>query len=394
MQVGAMVLVGASSERQARFGGPAETIGGVPIALLDVLGRSMVQRLLERLHDSRIVTATTIIADITSEARRFLPASLPRQVTWIEAAGPQLWKAAENCFTEAAHAGVELVLIFRLGPYMELELEPLLQFHLDRASRVTAVVDTNGTPVDTFVASASRRNDVAYLLRHQLRESRTPCHTFPLRGYFNPLADAADLRRLAIDGFTSRAQITPAGRQVRSGLWVEEGARIQRGARIVAPAFIGRRAKVGSAAVVTRYSALEHHGKVDCGTVLEDTTLLPYTHVGPGLDVCHAVVGLNRLFHLVHEVEVEIRDAHLVDTISSSAPLRILSSLASLTTFLPAQFCRSVFEALRPKSGLAAMPDHLIKPPELEELTGAGAPISAEVAPARLGLVVSRRSEK
>jgi hypothetical protein len=275
---------------------------------------------------------------------------------------------------------------------MELELEPLLQFHLDRASRITAVVDTNGAPVDTFVASASRRNDVAYLLRHQLKESRTPCPAFPLRGYFNPLADAADLRRLAIDGFTGRAQITPAGRQVRPGLWVEKGARIQRGARIVAPAFIGRRTKVGAAAVVTRYSALEHHSKVDWGTVLEDTTLLPYTHVGPGLDVCHTVVGLNRLFHLVREVEVEIRDAHLVDTISSSAPLRILSGLASLTTFLPAQFCRSVFEALRPKRGLAAAPDRLVKPSEQEER--AGSPISAEVGPARLELMVSRRSEE
>jgi hypothetical protein len=69
---------------------------------------------------------------------------------------------------------------------------------------------------------------------------------------------------------------------------------------------------VRAAALVTRFSNLERRCLVDYGTAIEDSSVLPYTHVGRGLDVAHAVVEGSRLVNLSRNVAVTIRDANLI----------------------------------------------------------------------------------
>jgi len=295
----------------------------------------------------------------------------PAGARHMEAGTEQLWRVAENVFAEQVHAGAEAVLALRVGPYLELNVDELIQFHCDQRNRVTQVVDGGGEALPVFVLSASRRNDAAYLFRHQLQAMRVPGSKYRLSGYCNRLRDAADLRRLAVDGLLENAAIPPAGRQVKPGVWVGDGARIQRGARLLAPAFIGRRSKVRSAAVVTRCSSVEHHSEVDCGTVIENSTLLPYTYVGAGLDANHAVLGLKRLTHLRRGVEVEISDPKLLSVRSSSAPMRTLASAVSLTGFLPLQLLRGLFS--RNSAGREPSPSlPSCNPSELASEPGAG----------------------
>jgi hypothetical protein len=252
-------------------------------------------------------------------------------------------RVAENAFVDLAQAGAELVLVLRLGPYAEIDYEELIQFHLDQRTRVTSVCTPAGESLDTFVISASRRNDAAYLLRHALKAFRTPPANYLFDGYLNWLRSSAEIRALAVDGLMMRNQLIPAGLEVRPGVWVAAGARIQKGARVLAPAFIGERAKVRAAAVVTRCTSLEHHSEVDCGTVVEDSSVLPYTYLGAGLDVCHAVVGFKRLSHLRRNVEVEIGDSKLIGAVPQNAPWRTVASAASIASFVPVQFFRGIF---------------------------------------------------
>src|SRR5206468_2511696 len=121
------------------------------------------------------------------------------------------------------------------------------------------------------------------------------CGQWVFRGYYNPLSNAADLRALAVDGLMQRAQITPAGIEARPGVWIARGARIQRRARVLAPAFVGEHARIRAGAVVTRCGVVEHHAEVDSGTIVENDSVLPYTYLGPGLDVAHCVAGSKRL---------------------------------------------------------------------------------------------------
>ncbi len=261
----------------------------------------------------------------------------------MAASGAQVWRAGETVFSDAAQAGAELVLVLRLGPYLELDIEDLLQFHLDQRNRVTPVCDPAGGPLHAFAISASRRNDAAFLFRHQLEESRTPCNRYIFRGYINRLDGARDLRRLAVDAFTSAAALQPIGRELRPGVWAGEGVRIAAGARVLAPAYLGSYSKVRTRAVVTRYSVLEHHAEVDCGTVVEHSTLLPYTYVGAGLDLAHSVAGNRRVYNLRRNAEVQITDPKLVDAVPAHAPIRALASVVSLAAFLPRQFVRGIF---------------------------------------------------
>jgi hypothetical protein len=322
-----------------------------------------------------------VIGDGSQDARLVRRAARP-DLQWVSASGQTAWREAQRVFSDYVQDGAELVVVLRLGPYAEFDLEHLLQLHLEQNGRVTAVTDSQGELLGTFVVSASRRNDAAFMLRHGLREFRTPLQQYLFSGYLNRLRSAADLRRLAVDGFSGAAQIAPEGMEVRPGVWVARGARVHRAARVLAPAFIGERARVRASAVVTRCSVLEHHAEIDCGTVVEDSTVLPYTAIGAGLDLAHSVAGFHRVSHLRRQVEIEIADPKLVGT-ASPAPLRALGSAAALAGFMPIEFVRGLLGRKRTTLPAAAQaPAVARKTPDA---------LSGEAGAEQFPLMVARR---
>lgn len=361
MDVRAIVLLGAVAENSS------EHISGVPIALLDVLGRSVLHRVTSQMRNGGF-SRIRVIGDFGPQSSRILRRALPPEYELETATGDSLWRAAQHTFSQFAQDGADHVVIRRLGAYAEFDFEQLSQFHLNQNGRVTAVTDSEGELLGTFIVSASRRNDATYLLRHRLTSSRVPFVPFAFSGYVNRLSSAADLRRLAVDAFCGRAQILPEGNEIKPGVWVGDGARIHRGARVLAPAFIGERTRIRASAVVTRCSTVEHHAEVDCGTVVEDASILPYTTLGAGLDVAHSVVGFRRILHLRRMAEVEVFDPKLVG-MAAAAPVRVLNRAAALAGFIPVNFLRGLFgradndpslrDAVRSPSAALNAPDSL-----------------------------------
>src|SRR5207302_2565872 len=145
------------------------------------------------------------------------------------------------------------------------------------------------------LANSSRRNDAAYLLRSGMRHSRTDCVPYIAGSngeeYVNLLRHEADLRKLASDALHRNCKMQPEGREIKPGIWAATDSQIDRRARLVAPIFIGSRARICPGAVITRGSSIERHAIIGNKTVVENGTVLPYTNVGNGLDVSHAVVG-------------------------------------------------------------------------------------------------------
>jgi NDP-sugar pyrophosphorylase family protein len=334
MDVRAILLIGAP-------GSDDQLIAGQPIPTIDVLGRPIAYHLAENLRSSGM-EEVSVVATRERPTGFYRSADQGRTVRWIHCSQNELWRSCEHLFGECAQNGAELLVVWRLGSYAELDLDHLIQFHLDQQARVTQVQDKDGA-LGIFVISASRRNDAAFLFRHQLAEFRTPPAEFQFSGYLNRLRGPYDLRRLTLDAFNQKIAIRPDGREIRPGVWLADGARIERGARVLAPAFIGSRVKVRAAAVVTRASSLERHAQVDCGTVVEDANVLPFTYVGAGLDVSHAVVGHKRLIHLQRNVEVEIADPKLIGMLSQSPSVRALRSAASLARLIPVELVRGLF---------------------------------------------------
>ncbi len=338
MDIRAILLVSTSSEDA----GATETVGGIPIAYLDVLGLPVIERVLRRLRQFGICK-TTMISDLPAGSEEYARGALIyHERQQVEAEGAALWESAEEIFRQYAADGADLIVALRLGPYAEVDFEEMIQHHLDHHCVVSMAVDAEGTGLDLFVLNPSSRFDARELFQSHLQRLRRQCEPFTVSGYVNRLRNAADLRSLALHGLLARNGVRPEGMEIKPGVFVVPGARIHRKARVVAPAFIGARSKVHAQALLTRGSVLEHHSEVDCGTVVENSSVLPFTRLGAGLDVMHCVVGFRRLAHLVRNVEVEITDAKLVDMVPLSPVSRLAGSTAALFAFLPKQIYRGV----------------------------------------------------
>jgi hypothetical protein len=371
MEVAAIIIVDARRDEwddagaSGLAGSAPEAFAEIPLALLDVVGKSVVHHVSDRLRRAGVEAVTALTGDGFGQDAGYdqgQPACLP--------AG-DVWRAAEEALCAYAAEGVENVLLLRLGPYAEFDLADWLRFHEARRQNATLLFDREG-PLDAALVQSARRNDAAFLLRNGLRAARVPGEPYFTPAYVNRLQNAHDLRCLAQDALLMRCGIRPQGRELKPGVWVAEHARIHRSARVLAPAFVGVHAKLRAASVVTRCSVVEHHAEVDCGTVLEDTTVLPYTYVGTGLDLSHTVAGFGRVCHLRRHAEVEIADIRLLGTVTASASWRTLKSAASLAAYLPVQAMRGLL-----RGGRRAQP----------------ALASAEIPPPRLSAALEPTSE-
>jgi NDP-sugar pyrophosphorylase family protein len=386
MDVRAILVIGAPNHAVAE-NGSQQLLSNTAYALADVLGKPVVFRVIDRLKEFDIQNVA-VITDVPTNA---WPVGTAVNGSWIASTHEQLWKGAESIFSDFVQDGAELVVVVKLGAYAEIDYSDLLQAHIDCDGPITAAVDNAGVPFGAYVVSASRRNHAAYMFRNELQRFRTPCEPYLHSGYLNHLSSPNHMRQLAIEGLMRRIQLTPEGEQIKPGVWVARGAQVHKRARVLSPAFIGAGARVRAAAVITRCTALEHNTVVDCGTVVENVTTLPYTYLGAGLDVTHAVVGHSKLYNLKRGVEVEFSDPRLIGEASSRAPLRALGSLLSLASFFPAQLLRGLF-ATSHRESPASLPQSITVPATVLE----SAPVQAAAPSVDAGefpsqLVIARR---
>jgi hypothetical protein len=342
MDVRAILLTGVPTESNDGSLAPSasseEMFAGVPLALIPVLGQSVLHRLAARLAGSGIDSISVINA--ADPSIPFVAEACWGGLRWKNVSPDQIWSAAEEEFNHAAQAGAELVLVIRVGAYAELAIDPLLQFHLDQRNHTTQAAGPDG-PLDLFVLSGSRRNDATFLFRNRLQSMRVGTSPYITTDYINRLCTSSDLRQLVLDSFALKTSIEPVGEQVRPGIWIAKGARVERGVRLVAPCYIGESARVRAGSLITRGSSLEHHSVVDCGSVVEGSTLLPFSYLGTGLDLMHSVVGLKRIASVKYSSELEVEDGTLVSSVSAAPAMRTLSQTIDLLACVPRQIIRS-----------------------------------------------------
>jgi len=331
------ILLANSEQRVAEH----QTLGA-QLATLDVVGKSTLQRMAERLQQYGISSVSAVVEATSNSGVRNL--GLPSDVSCVSAAPDRFWRTAESVFNDMAQSGAELVILIRLGAYAEVDFEKQIQFHIDRKERVTRMA-SDDQMLEIFCISASRRNDAASLFRTQLAHCRSECPVLQHDGYVNPLATARDLRQFAIDILTRQAQTCAAGKEIKPGVWTAPGAMIEKGARVLAPAFVGSLARIRSGAVITRCSSVERHAEVDCGTVIENSTVLPFSYVGAGLDLAHSIAGMGRIVNLHRDVTVTIADRKLLGSMSVAAGKRFVTSAAEAITYLPKLAFQGMFAA-------------------------------------------------
>lgn len=262
---------------------------GSDLAMVEVLGRSVLARLAEELRRAGIEEISTFENVIDRQGF-----DSPRET----------WSRANEQWMTCRQSGAEATLILRVGAYVEWDFKDALLFHRAHGRAITRAFDRDD-PLDLWIVDSAQVSEDADLLA-------VLCEAEPARyltrGYVNRLEHPRDLRRLVVDALTARCGLRPQGAEVRPGIWLDEGAQVDRDARIVAPAFIGRGSLIGEQCLITRCSSVESNCQIDYGTVVEDSSILSNTYVGIGLDLSHSIVDGSGLMNLERDVSLEIAD--------------------------------------------------------------------------------------
>jgi hypothetical protein len=300
--VKAIVIVGTDSATTER-GETAMTLE-LPaqrgsMATVEVLGQSVLRRTIERLLRAG-VGSISVFARESENCEGFT--DFPN-VDVVLSGDPWFDATRYLVRSKATHSGQMLIIC--LGPYVELDVTSALQFHSEQAKGIARAFDGE-EPLDVWIVDPETLHVGEELPAALLGVDAAQ---YSVHGYVNRLENPRDLRRLITDSFNLRCEMRPHGFEVRPGVWMCEGADVKRGARIVPPVFIGCEVKISEQALITRCSNVERNSHVDYGTVVEDTSILPNSYVGIGLDLCHSIVDGNNLVNLQHGVILTITDS-------------------------------------------------------------------------------------
>jgi len=260
-----------------------------PWATVEVLGKAPVTRLAEAFKE--VCEFVSVIA------------TPPQDHTGAQAKG-SISDLADECFASYKRRGCEAVFIARCGAYVELDIRNMLAFHQEQGTEGARAFADDG-PLDVWIVDPLMVSASSWVFSSSFC-ARLAVYRSP--AYVNRLESARDLRRLVLDGFQSRCLLRPEGVETKPGIWICEGAQIERSARIVAPAFIGRNVQISDDCLITRGSNVESHSHIDFGTAVENSSILPNTYVGIGLDLAHSIVDGRNLFNLQHNVTLQITD--------------------------------------------------------------------------------------
>ena len=177
--VRALVLVG---------GRPAtERFGEIPLALLDVLGRSVLLRTLDRIRASGI-SEISVICDTDP-----LPPN-PRAAgcKFLVASPEDFWEEASQQFRWLGRNS-ESLLVLRLGAWAELDYAAMVAEHRRSGASVMRACTPRAEALDIFVVSSASQSEAAALLRGELRDERVALAVHKSYGYVNLLMTPAIL---------------------------------------------------------------------------------------------------------------------------------------------------------------------------------------------------------
>lgn len=318
MGLGAIVIVGP---RTPAFGPLASEGSEPPLRLaqhlsgVEILGCSMLERTIDRLLGAEVELVSVVVADEIGTAPQ-LPAKFKN--VKVEVVN-DVAMATTRILREYAQGGLDHSFVISGNIYTETDLLDLFYFHREGRQKVTRTHDSLG-PLELWVVDCAKAQyadpDNLFSAASNVGSSNggsfKNAASYFVREYVARLDHPRDLRRVACDALRGRCAMRPTGQEMKPGIWVEDGAEVHRRARIVAPAFIGRGSKVKEDTLITRCSTIERGCYVDAGTVIEDSSVLPNTHIGIWLDVCHALASGNKLFSLERNVMVEISDANVM----------------------------------------------------------------------------------
>lgn len=268
------------------------------IAHWDVLGKSVIERIVDRLEVFG-VAETSVISEYSPEV------SGPSATVTNS-----FWNSWEQTVSRYLQFGLKTLLLLRVGPYAEIDLTEFLRFHYETNSSMTQVYDLIGA-LDFVAVDAHAFRSGTGTFRNRLRGVIPQHQRFDFGGYSNRLTTVGDYWQLIQDAMAGRAALRPTGQEIQPNVWSGDGARIESSTRISGSLFLGKNSRIAAGCVASGTTVIGAQCEIDCGTTVNDSCILPGTYVGAGLKIQDGVVIQDVFFNLRRNVQLQFSDRRL-----------------------------------------------------------------------------------
>jgi hypothetical protein len=204
-----------------------------------------------------------------------------------------------------AKNGVEQILVISLKAYAEIDLDEFMHFHRYAGASSTEAFDPEGSLGVEVVNRAS------LFTENDSRARASGAAKYRFSGYAKRLRSTQTYRDLVSDALSGRCALTPRGSQIEENVWIGEETQIAPSVRFLGPCFVGDRTAVRDFVTIGPFSSVENECRIDCGTVVEGSSILPNTFLAAGLNVRRSIVDGPRLEHLDSGTIVDLRASSL-----------------------------------------------------------------------------------
>jgi hypothetical protein len=313
VNLGTIIVITIPGEKFGRNNADSDVLRGESLSYIDVAGRSITERIVDRYLGAGIDVVSVLIQEPTFGDLPSFHVTSSKVTTAVVA---DLHSAITNRLQEYSDRGLDRSFVQWADVYAETDLLDFFYFHRASKLPVTWAFDADGS-LPMCVIDCADPTAVNLGIATELPTKNTA--SYLLHGYVKRFTHPRNLREFAADMLQGRCEARPSGQETKPGIWIDAGAELHRGARIVAPAYIGRGSKIMDDTLITRLTSIEKNCCVDCGTVIEDSSVLANTRVGIWLDVCHAVVSGNLLLSLSRDITVEVSDPHLIRSTATTS---------------------------------------------------------------------------
>lgn len=313
MNLGAIIVIANPGEKFARKNADGGVLRGESLSCIDVAGRSIAERIIERYLGAGIDIVSVLIQEPAFGDLSSFHVTSSKVTTAVVA---DLNSAIANRLQDYSDRGLDRAFVQWTDVYAETDLLDFFYYHRASKMPLTWAFDSEGSLPMCVIDCANPPAIDFEIAAEQLAKNAA---SYLIHGYVKRFTHPRNLREFAADMLQGRCETRPSGQESKPGIWIDAGAELHRGARIVAPAYIGRGSKIMDDTLITRLSSVEKNCCVDCGTVIENSSVLANTQIGIWLDVCHAVVSGNRLLSLSRDITVEVSDPHLIRSTAATS---------------------------------------------------------------------------
>jgi carbonic anhydrase/acetyltransferase-like protein (isoleucine patch superfamily) len=247
------------------------------------------------------------------------------QSLWL-ASGVGDGSVMRSALAGLAQQGVARLLVIKLKSYAEMDLADLLRFHCERRNPVTEAQDARGQ-LGVSLLDKLALTGTGEKCESSAQPSGSRRIPYRFSGYAKRILSSQQRQELVGDALTGACAMRPCGTEIRERVWVGEGVVLADSARVIGPTYIGAHATVRAGATIGPFASVERDCVVDCGTTVEQSTVLPGTYLAPGLLIRDGLVDGGHFEEVGSGVVADLQPAGLGSRIEQPGSRREVFSM-------------------------------------------------------------------